>query len=66
MSFRRVPLLILALVLPSAPVVAQQEIKTPFGMQLGEPQGRIRDVVGKAKAKVVEERSAGPREILVV
>ena len=66
MSFRRVPMLLWALVLPAAPLAAQQEIKAPFGMQWGEPQGRIRDVVGKAKAKVVEERSAGPREILVV
>jgi hypothetical protein len=66
MSFRSVPLLLLALVLPSAPVVAQQEIKTPFGMQWGEAQGRIRDVVGKAKAKVVAEHSKGPRDVLVV
>ena len=66
MSFRRVPMLLVARALPAAPVAAQQEIKAPFGMQWGEPQGRIKDVVGKAKAKVVEERGAGPREVLVV
>ena len=66
MSFRRLPMLLVALALPATPAAAQQEIKTPFGMQWGEPQGRIKDVVGKAKAKVVEERGAGPREVLVV
>jgi uncharacterized protein YdeI (BOF family) len=55
-----------ALLLPILPAAAQQEIKAPFGMQWGEPVGRIKEVVTKAKAKVVEERSAGQREVIVV
>ena len=66
MSFRRVPILLWALVLLAAPLAAQQEIKAPFGMQWGEPTGRIKEVVTKAKAKVVEERTAGAREVVVV
>jgi uncharacterized protein YdeI (BOF family) len=54
------------LLLPILPAAAQQEIKAPFGMQWGEPVGRIKEVVTKAKAKVVEERSAGQREVIVV
>jgi len=50
----------------ASPARAQQEIKAPFGMQWGEPVARIKQVVTKAKAKVEEERTAGPREVLVV
>ncbi len=45
---------------------AQQEIKAPFGMQWGESVERIKEVVGKAKARVVEEKVAGERDVLVV
>jgi len=45
---------------------AQQEIKAPFGMQWGESVDRIKEVVGKAKAKVVEEKVIGDRDVLVV
>lgn len=45
---------------------AQQEIKAPFGMQWGESLERIREVIEKAKAKVVEDKKAGDREVLVV
>lgn len=44
----------------------QQEIKAPFGMEWGESIGRIKEVTGKAKAKVVEEKVAGERDVLVV
>lgn len=60
-------LLILAAVLFSATcALAQQEIKAPFGMQWGESVERTKEVVGKAKAKVVEEKVAGERDVLVV
>lgn len=45
---------------------AQQEIKAPFGMQWGETIDRVKDVVTRAKAKIVEEKAAGQREVLVV
>jgi len=48
------------------PLFAQQEIKAPFGMQWGETKARVREVVTKAKAKVVEERTMGKRDVLVV
>lgn len=47
-------------------VEAQQEIKAPFGMQWGETPARIKDVVGKGGAKVVEERTSGGRDVIVV
>lgn len=48
------------------PAAAQQEIKPPFGMQWGETPARIKEVVGKGGAKVVEERASGPRDVIVV
>jgi hypothetical protein len=66
MLIRPILLILLALVLSATPGVAMQEIKAPFGMQWGEPVGRIKEVVTKAKAKVVEERTAGPRDVIVV
>jgi hypothetical protein len=45
---------------------AQQEIKAPFGMQWGESVDRIKEVVAKAKAKVVEEKVVGERDVVVV
>lgn len=45
---------------------AQQEIKAPFGMQWGESVERIKEVVGKAKARVVEEKVVGERDVIVV
>ncbi|MBU3665351.1 MAG: hypothetical protein FGM15_05670 [Chthoniobacterales bacterium] len=48
------------------PAGAQQEIKPPFGMQWGETPGRIKEVVGKGGAKVMEERESGPRDLIVV
>lgn len=67
MNLRPALSLLTALTFSAAvPASAQQEIKAPFGMQWGEPVGRIKEVVTKAKAKVVEERSAGDREVLVV
>jgi len=49
-----------------ADAAAQQEIKAPFGMQWGESVARIKQVAGNAKAKIVDERMAGDREVLVV
>jgi len=66
MPFRSILLILPALLMAAVPASAQQEIKAPFGMQWGEPTARIKQVVTKAKAKVVEERSAGQREVLVV
>lgn len=66
MTIHRALLFLLAFVLSAAPAAAMQEIKAPFGMQWGEPVGRIKEVVTKAKAKVVEERAAGARDVLVV
>lgn len=66
MPFRPILLILPALLMAAVPAFAQQEIKAPFGMQWGEPVARIQQVVTKAKAKVVEERSAGQREVLVV
>lgn len=63
----RAPSLTFALLLAlAASAAAQQEIKAPFGMQWGEPPGRIKDVVTNAKAKVVEERTVGQREVIAV
>lgn len=59
-----VTLLLLAAL--AAPLNAQQEIKAPFGMQWGESAIRIKQVVTKAKAKVVEERPSGARDLMVV
>lgn len=66
MPIRRVLPLLLVLLAITGPAAAMQEIKAPFGMQWGEPVGRIKEVVTKAKAKVVQERTAGAREVLVV
>jgi hypothetical protein len=55
-----------ALLCTVAPGRAQQEIKAPFGMQWGESIDRIKEVVGKAKAKVVEEKVVGERDVLIV
>jgi hypothetical protein len=66
MRFLRPIVILAALWAAAPPLAAQQEIKAPFGMQWGEPVGRIKEVVTKAKAKVVEERTAGSREALVV
>jgi hypothetical protein len=57
---------VFALLLVAATAQAQQEIKAPFGMQWGESVERIKEVVGKAKAKVVEEKVVGERDVLVV
>jgi hypothetical protein len=66
MPFRSAMLFLPALLLAAAPAAAQQEIKAPFGMQWGESPERLRTVVTNAKAKVVEERTAGSREVMVV
>jgi len=66
MPLRPFLLLALAVALPADPLRAQQEIKAPFGMQWGESPDRIRTVVTNAKAKVVEERTAGNREVMAV
>jgi hypothetical protein len=66
MRFIRPSVIFAALLGAAPPLAAQQEIKAPFGMQWGEPVGRIKEVVTKAKAKVVEERTAGSREVVVV
>lgn len=47
-------------------VAAQQEIKAPFGMQWGESLERTKEVVGKAKASIVEEKKIGQRDAIVV
>ena len=66
MPLRPLLLLALATALSADPVRAQQEIKAPFGMQWGESPDRIRTVVTNAKAKVVEERTSGDREVMAV
>jgi len=66
MPIRRIAFLFAALFLVADPAGAVQEIKAPFGMQWGEPVARIKEVVTKAKAKVVEERPAGQREVVIV
>jgi hypothetical protein len=66
MSFCRALLFLPVLLLAAAPAAAQQEIRPPFGMQWGEPPERIRDVVGKSKAKVVADRTVGRREVMEV
>lgn len=66
MTIRRALPFLLAFVLSAVPAAAMQEIKAPFGMQWGEPVGRIKEVVTKAKAKVVEERTAGARDVVAV
>jgi hypothetical protein len=66
MPFRSAMLFLPALLLAAAPAAAQQEIKAPFGMQWGESPERLRTVVTNAKAKVVEERTSGNREVMVV
>jgi hypothetical protein len=66
MRFRLRPAFFAALLCAVQPLAAQQEIKAPFGMQWGEPPGRISEVIGKSKAKVVEERTVGRREVMVV
>jgi hypothetical protein len=66
MPFHRTLPILLALLATAVPAGALQEIKAPFGMQWGEPVARIKQVVTKAKAKVVEERTVGEREVLVV
>ena len=64
---QKFPLLISAAIFFSAACAhAQQEIKAPFGMQWGESIERTKEVVGKAKAKVVEEKVVGERDVLVV
>jgi hypothetical protein len=55
-----------ALLFAALPARAQQEIKAPFGMQWGESVDRTKEVIGKAKAKVVEEKVVGERDVLVV
>jgi hypothetical protein len=66
MPLRSFQLFVLAVALSAGPVGAQQEIKAPFGMQWGESPDRIRTVVTNAKAKVVEERTSGQREVMAV
>ncbi len=66
MPFRTVATALLIQFVLLAPLAAQQEIKAPFGMQWGESPARIRQVVTNAKAKVVEERESGRREVMVV
>ena len=50
----------------ASPPMGTARIKVPFGMKWGEPVARIKHHVTKARAKVAEERTAGPREVLVV
>lgn len=59
-------LLAAAIFLSAASARAQQEIKAPFGMEWGETLERIKEVVAKAKAKVVEEKVGGESDLLVV
>jgi hypothetical protein len=66
MRIRLRPVLAAALCAAAHPVAAQQEIKAPFGLQWGESPERIRQVVTNAKAKIVDERTSGKREVMVV
>ena len=66
MPLRSTTLFLTVLLLSAAVLAAQQEIKAPFGMHWGESPERIRTVVTNAKAKVVEERTSGNREVMVV
>jgi hypothetical protein len=63
---KRLFLAAVAVVFVTETLRAQQEIKAPFGMQWGESVERIKEVVGKAKAQVVEEKVTGNRDVLVV
>ena len=62
----RIFLVALAVLLTADVARAQQEIKAPFGMEWGETIDRIKEVVAKAKATVVEQKVAGDRDVLVV
>jgi hypothetical protein len=66
MRFRLPAVICAALFSALPPAAAQQEIKAPFGMQWGESPERVRMVVTNAKAKIVDERTAGKREVMVV
>jgi hypothetical protein len=66
MPFRPAMMFFPLLLLGAVAAPAQQEIKAPFGMQWGESPDRIRTVVTNAKAKVVEERTMGSREVMDV
>jgi hypothetical protein len=66
MPARAFAIALLLLTAASSTVVAQQEIKAPFGMQWGESPERIKEVVTNAKAKVVAERTSGKREVIEV
>lgn len=66
MRFRLAAILLIFQLLPLAPLHAQQEIKAPFGMQWGESPERIKQVITNAKAKVIEERTSGTRNVIVV
>ena len=66
MMQKRLVLAAVAVVFVTETLRAQQEIKAPFGMQWGESVERIKEVVGKAKAQVVEEKVTGNRDVLVV
>ena len=66
MMQKRLFLAAVAIVFSTEVLRAQQEIKAPFGMQWGESVERIKEVVGKAKAQVVEEKVTGNRDVLVV
>jgi hypothetical protein len=66
MMQKRLFLAAVAVVFVTETLRAQQEIKAPFGMQWGESVERIKEVVGKAKAQVVEEKVTGNRDVLVV
>jgi hypothetical protein len=66
MNCRRAILTALVLLAGALPAAAVQEIKAPFGMQWGETPGRVKQVVTNAKAKLVEERTSGSRQVMVV
>jgi hypothetical protein len=63
---KRLLIAVCTLLAVTARAPAQQEIKAPFGMQWGESIERIKEVVVKAKAKVIGEKVAGERDVLVV
>lgn len=65
-TWSKVGLCLLFLLAGRLPLAAQQEIKAPFGLQWGESVERIEKVLAGAKAKIVQRRPAGPRDVLVV
>jgi len=49
----------------SGPLRAAEEIKVPFGFQWGESAQRLEQMLTQAKARIVERKAAGSRQVVV-